>query len=142
MHEHVCCCHSLEERFSGYVLRDYKQPINAIQLYTGAIVFPETKVRGMSATLVINKQTKMAAKDKESMQQFPLVKNALLNDRELHEHLKLMENVKDGQQSVGQSEQDPYTRAVKYLEHHRILEVFQVRRAINRDRLGVCWRYN
>lgn len=84
----------------------------------------------------------MAAKDKESMQQFPLVKNALLNDRELHEHLKLMENVKDGQQSVGQSEQDPYTRAVKYLEHHRILEVFQVRRAINRDRLGVCWRHN
>lgn len=84
----------------------------------------------------------MAAKDKESMQQFPLIKNALLNDRELHEHLKLMENVKDGQQSLGQSEQDPYTRAVKYLEHHRILEVFQVSRAINRGRLGVCWGHN
>lgn len=70
----------------------------------------------------------MAAKDKESAQQFPLMKNSLLNERELHEHLKLMDNVKDGQQSLGQSEQDPYTRAVKYLEHHRILEVFQVRR--------------
>lgn len=83
----------------------------------------------------------MAAKDNESMQQFPLVKNALLNERELHEQLKLMANVKDGQQSVGQSEQDPYTRAVKYLEQHRILEVFQVRRATNHRRPSVCWGF-
>ena len=75
----------------------------------------------------------MAAKD-EGLQQFPLAKSTLLSEQELQEHLKIAANVKDGQKSACQSEQDPYTQAVKYLEQHRILEVFQVsRKHVQRD---------
>ena len=59
-------------------------------------------------------------------QQFPLVSYSIPDDDEIKERIALALNLKDGQQSIGQSEQDPYTLAVKYIEKHKIVEVFQV----------------
>jgi hypothetical protein len=64
----------------------------------------------------------MAAKDKESLQQFPLVKTTLLTDQELQEQIKLAS--KSLSQSGGS--EDPHTQAARYLQQHRIIEVFQV----------------
>ena len=65
----------------------------------------------------------MAAKDKESLQQFPLVKTTMLTDQELQEQVKL------AKKSLGQSgvSEDPHSQAARYLQQHRIVEVFQVR---------------
>lgn len=69
----------------------------------------------------------MAAKDNESVQTFPQASFDIPPKEHLEEAVVLALNVQDGQQSLGQSVEDPYTRAVRYLEKHRIVEIFQVR---------------
>ena len=68
----------------------------------------------------------MAAKDNESVQTFPQANFDIPPKEHLEEAVVLALNVQDGQQSLGQSVEDPYTRAVRYLEKHRIVEIFQV----------------
>lgn len=68
----------------------------------------------------------MAAKDSAGFQEFPRATFAVPPKAEMEERSALAFNLRDGQQSMGQSTEDPYTRAVKYLEKHRIVEVFQV----------------
>ena len=68
----------------------------------------------------------MAAKDNQSFQQFPQAAFAVHSREHIEEAAAIAANVIDGQKSVGQSMQDPYTASVHYLEKHRIVEVFQV----------------
>ena len=68
----------------------------------------------------------MAAKDCAGVQEFPQATFAVPSKQELEELSALCSNVAEGQQSAGQSTEDPYTRAVRYIEKHRIVEVFQV----------------
>ncbi len=68
----------------------------------------------------------MAAKDSAGVQEFPRAVFSVPSRAGAEEHTALAFNVKDGQQSVGQGVEDPYTKAVKYLERHQIAEVFQV----------------
>lgn len=69
----------------------------------------------------------MAAKDNESVQTFPPAGFDIPPKEHIEEAVVLALNVQDGQQSLGQSVGDPYTRAVHYLEKHHIVEIFQVR---------------
>lgn len=66
------------------------------------------------------------AEDNGGFQDFPQASFAIPSKKELEERVALAFNVKDGQQSSGQSDEDPYSRAVKYVEKHRIVDVFQV----------------
>lgn len=66
------------------------------------------------------------AEDNGGFQDFPQASFAIPSKKELEEHVALAFNVKDGQQSSGQSDEDPYSRAVKYVEKHHIVDVFQV----------------
>ena len=68
----------------------------------------------------------MAAEDSAGIQEFPQASFAVPSRADIEESVALAFNVKDGQQSSGQSSEDPYTRAVKYVEKHHIVEVFQV----------------
>ena len=68
----------------------------------------------------------MAAKDCAAVQEFPRASFPVPSQKVLEELSALNSNVSGGQQSAGQSADDPYTRAVKYVERHRIVEVFQV----------------
>ena len=68
----------------------------------------------------------MAAKDNAGFQEFPQASFAIPSEADAEERVVLALNVKDGHQSPAQSVEDPYTRAVKYVEKHRIVEVFQV----------------
>lgn len=69
----------------------------------------------------------MAAKeDNESHQEFPVASFPIPSRAELEERVVLALNSKDGQQSCVQDGADPYTKAVNYVEKHRIIEVFQV----------------
>lgn len=68
----------------------------------------------------------MAAKDHESVQAFPVAGFEIPPKEHIEEAVVLALNVQDGQQSLGQSVADPYTRAVRYLEKHRVVEIFQV----------------
>ncbi|CAI8055515.1 Testis-specific expressed protein 55 [Geodia barretti] len=66
-----------------------------------------------------------AQEDNESHQQFPVASFAVPSRTELEERLVLALNTRDGQQSCAQDGADPYTRAVRYVEQHRIVEIFQ-----------------
>ena len=65
--------------------------------------------------------------DNESHQEFSVASFAVPSRAELEERLVLALNTKDGQQSCAQDGADPYTKAVQYVEKHRIVEIFQVR---------------
>ena len=67
-----------------------------------------------------------AQEDNESHQEFPAALFAVPSRTELEERLVLALNTKDGQQACAQDDADPYTRAVRYVEQHRIVEIFQV----------------
>ena len=73
----------------------------------------------------------MAAKDCESVQEFPVASFDVPPKRETEEAVALSENVQDGHQSLGQSLQDPYTHAVSYLEKHHVVEILQVTMVTN-----------
>lgn len=68
----------------------------------------------------------MAAKDSAWEQRFDRTSFPTASKQNAEESVVLSVNHRDGLQSGGQSIQDPYTRAIKYLEEHRIVEVFQV----------------
>lgn len=68
---------------------------------------------------------KMAAEDSAREQHFDRTSFPAASRKNAEENVVLSSNCRDGLQSCGQSIQDPYTRAVKYLEEHRIVEVFQ-----------------
>ncbi len=68
----------------------------------------------------------MAAKDSAGVQEFPQAVFSVPFRADAEERVALAFNVKDGQQSVGQGVEDPYTKAVKYMEKHQIAEVLQV----------------
>lgn len=68
----------------------------------------------------------MAADDHAGVQEFPPAKFILPSQKEVEEQVCMALNLKDGQQSAGQSTTDPYTRAVRYLNQHGIVEVLQV----------------
>lgn len=68
----------------------------------------------------------MAAKDNAGFQEFPQASFAVPSEEQMEERVALVVNSQDGLQSPGQSVEDPYPRAVKYIERHRIVEVFQV----------------
>ena len=68
----------------------------------------------------------MAAKNASGFQQFPLAPSSLLSEQETKEQIYVALNLKDGQQSATQSMEDPYTKAVNYIEKHKIVQVFQV----------------
>jgi hypothetical protein len=64
--------------------------------------------------------------DNVGFQQFPLISpSSIPSEEEFKEELYMRLNLKDGQQSATQSMEDPYTQAVKYIERHKIVEVFQ-----------------
>lgn len=67
-----------------------------------------------------------AQEDNESHQEFPVASFPIPSRAELEERVVLALNSKDGQQSCVQDGADPYTKAVNYVEKHRIIEVFQV----------------
>ena len=67
-----------------------------------------------------------AQEDRESHQAFSAVMYATPTASNMEERLILALNAKDGQQSCSQDETNPYTRAVKYVEKHCIVEIFQV----------------
>lgn len=69
----------------------------------------------------------MAAKDCAGFQEFPQAQFTTPSQKELEEQLCIALNLKDGQQSAGQSSEDPYTRAVRYINEHGIVEVLQVK---------------
>ena len=68
----------------------------------------------------------MAAKESAGFQEFPQASFAVPSVEQMEERVALVVNSQDGLQSLGQSAEDPYPRAVKYIERHRIVEVFQV----------------
>lgn len=67
-----------------------------------------------------------AQEDNESHQEFSVASFAVPSRAELEERLVLALNTKDGQQAPVQNAVDPYTKAVQYVERHRIVEIFQV----------------
>ena len=67
-----------------------------------------------------------AQEDNDSHQEFPVASFAVPSRAELEERVVLALNARDGQQACAQDAADPYTRAVRYVEHHRIVEIFQV----------------
>ena len=68
----------------------------------------------------------MAARDNEGFQQFSKAVYPVPTREQVEEAAAIAANLIDGQKSLGQSMQDPYTASVNYLEKHRIVEIFQV----------------
>ena len=68
----------------------------------------------------------MAAEDRVGVQHFPRAGFDIPSKEQIEETSAIAQNLLEGQQSVGQSLEDPYTRAVHYLEKHRIVEILQV----------------
>ena len=78
----------------------------------------------------------MAAKNNEGFQEFPLA-TFTVPPREQTEELSAMtQNLLEGHQGIGESKDDPYTKAVRYLEKHRIVEILQV--TIETGQLGTA----
>lgn len=70
---------------------------------------------------------KMSAKDKEGFQEFPQANFTIPLPVQMEEVSAMAQSLLEGQQDVGESvEGDPYARAVRYLEEHRIIEILQV----------------
>lgn len=67
-----------------------------------------------------------AQEDNESNQEFSVASFDVPSRAEVEERLVLALNAKDGLQAPGQDSSDPYTRALNYVEKHRIVEIFQV----------------
>ncbi len=67
-----------------------------------------------------------SSKKNEGFQAFSQANNAVLTREQAEEAAAIAANLMDGQKSIGQSMQDPYTASVHYLEKHRIVEIFQV----------------
>ena len=68
----------------------------------------------------------MSAKDNEGCQAFSQATDSVPSREHIEQAAAIAANVIDGQKSIGQSMQDPYTASVHYLEKHRIVEIFQV----------------
>ena len=68
----------------------------------------------------------MAAEDKVGFQEFPLATYDVPPRAQIEEASAIAQNLLEGQQAVGQGLGDPYTRAVHYLEKHKIVEILQV----------------
>lgn len=68
----------------------------------------------------------MSAKDSKGFQQFTPADHSVYSREQSEQAAAIAANLIDGQSSLGQSMQDPYTASVNYLEKHRIVEVFQV----------------
>lgn len=77
----------------------------------------------------------MAVNDNVGFQQFPQATYPVPNPKEAEEKAAIALNLKDGQKSLGQSKEDPYTRAMSYIEEHRITEVFQVGSCLGNRRI-------
>ncbi|XP_064402747.1 testis-specific expressed protein 55-like [Halichondria panicea] len=67
----------------------------------------------------------MSAKDNEGCQAFSQATDSVPSREHIEQAAAIAANVIDGQKSIGQSMQDPYTASVHYLEKHRIVEIFQ-----------------
>lgn len=92
-------------------------------------LFMRRAERKPDKSVTMTTTNKMAAEEgavSAGFQQFPLTTHPLPNEEEMKEQICIALNLKDGQQSAGQSTEDPYTQAIKYIEKHRIMEVFQV----------------
>ena len=85
-----------------------------------------TPTRSYTSSACYFGNTQMAAKDHEGFQQFPNASDAVPNQVVLEEEIELKLSLLEGHQSIGESEEDPYNKAVKYLEEHHIIEIFQV----------------
>lgn len=72
----------------------------------------------------------MAARDHEGFQQFPNASDTVPNQVVLEEEIELKLSLSEGHQSIGESEEDPYNKAVRYLEEHHIIEIFQVQSSL------------
>ena len=69
----------------------------------------------------------MSAKDKEGFQEFTREPYPVLPPELTEELSALTQNLLEGHQGVGDSpEMDPYIKAVRYLEKHGIVQLFQV----------------
>ena len=68
----------------------------------------------------------MAAEDKAGLQQFPQAGFVIPPKEQIEEASAIAQNLLEGQQCAGQGLEDPYTRAVHYLEKHHIVEILQV----------------
>ena len=79
-----------------------------------------------SSAVTLETQVLMAAKDHEGFQQFPNASDTVPNQVVLEEEIELKLSLLEGHQSTGESEEDPYNKAVRYLEEHHIIEIFQV----------------
>lgn len=68
----------------------------------------------------------MAAEDKIGVQHFPHAGFDIPPKEQIEEASAIAQNLLEGQQTTGQGLDDPYTRAVHYLEKHHIVEILQV----------------
>ena len=85
-----------------------------------------TALSHTSSAVTLETQGLMAAKDHEGFQQFPNASDTVPNQVVLEEEIELKLSLLEGHQSTGESEEDPYNKAVRYLEEHHIIEIFQV----------------
>lgn len=64
--------------------------------------------------------------DNKGCQEFPRALYKVPSREQIEEASAIAQNLLEGHQRVGQGLDDPYTRAVHYLEKHRIVEILQV----------------
>lgn len=75
---------------------------------------------------ILNYSEKMAAEDKVGFQEFHQATYDVPPRAQIEEASAIAQNLLEGHQAVGQGLGDPYTRAVHYLEKHKIVEILQV----------------